>query len=92
MSFEPGHKKVGGRKKGSPNKKTEFLFSELETKKFDVIGNLIDLIPQLSLEKRADTLIQLLPYLYPKRKPSEIQNDPSTNEIKIVVSANDLNL
>jgi hypothetical protein len=60
-----------GRKKGTPNKKTLFLKDTLESLDCDVPTKIVELLPQLSLEKQADILIELMKYLFPVRKAVE---------------------
>jgi hypothetical protein len=71
--FQNGSQKpaASGRKKGTPNKKTLVLSETLETLKLDVPTRLNELLPLLSYEKQADVLLELMSYLYPKRKPLE---------------------
>lgn len=72
MRFEPGHPKVGGRKAGVPNKETNDLKERLEICGFDPVKEIGVLLPQLAPEKRVDVMLNLLGYLYPKRKAVEI--------------------
>ena len=84
MAFEPGHQEVGGRKKGTKNKKTESLQQQLDNKNFNILDQLIDILPALSPDRRAQVLLQLLSYQYPKRKPiedMETKNSESTLNI-----------
>jgi hypothetical protein len=67
MSFGIGHKKLGGRKAGEPNKSTKemrdllkvFIEKEMETlpQRFDEIR---------SAERRLELLIKILPFVVPK--------------------------
>lgn len=71
--FQRGGKKptASGRKKGTPNKKTLVLSESLEKLKLDIPARLNELLPLLSYEKQADVLLELMSYIYPKRKPLE---------------------
>lgn len=71
MARAAGLPKTGGRKKGTPNKSTLGLQDALESHGLDVIGQLAEMMPQLPVEKRADVLINLMSYIYPKRKAVE---------------------
>lgn len=77
--FERGNKKpvASGRKKGTPNKKTLILSESLEALKLDIPARLNELLPKLSYEKQADVLLELLGYIYPKRKPLEDDGNKS---------------
>jgi hypothetical protein len=71
--FRNGSQKpvASGRKKGTPNKKTLVLSESLENLKLDIPARLNELLPLLSYEKQADVLLELMSYMYPKRKPLE---------------------
>lgn len=64
--------KGSGRKKGTPNKKTLVLTEILESLDCDVTQKLTELLPQLNPEKQADVLLELMSYLFPKRKALEV--------------------
>ncbi|MGZ3775201.1 MAG: hypothetical protein ACXVCY_15020 [Pseudobdellovibrionaceae bacterium] len=66
-----------GRKKGTPNKKSQSLSEILNAHDFNVPEKLIELLPQLSAERQADLLLDLMGYLYPKRKP--MADNPQDN-------------
>ena len=72
MSRQAGRPKTGGRKKGTPNKSTLGLQEALEAHGIDVVAQLSELIPTLKVEKRADVLMSLMTYLYPKRRSIEL--------------------
>lgn len=71
MKFKPGHAKIGGRKSGTPNRRTRFLHEVLDANGFSVVARLIELLPRLDVREQADVLVGLLPYLYPQRKPMD---------------------
>jgi hypothetical protein len=66
-----GSPKTGGRKKGIPNKRTLLLREALDSFGCDVPQRIVALLPDLSAEKQADILVELLKYLYPTRKAVE---------------------
>lgn len=61
-----------GRKKGTPNKKTLVLTDILESLDCDVTQKLTEILPQLQPEKQADVLLELMSYIFPKRKALEL--------------------
>lgn len=61
-----------GRKKGTPNKKTLVLSEILDSLDCDVPSKLIEILNQLEPEKQADVLLELMSYLFPKRKALEL--------------------
>lgn len=89
MSKPIGSAKTGGRTKGTQNKKTQHLFEVLDTLKFDAPERLVELLPKLSLEKQADILLNLMSYLYPKRKAFELTNLQSINMPQVILTMPD---
>lgn len=71
MGRPPGLPKTGGRKAGTSNKKTDELRVILEKDGISIPEKILSLLPKLSAQKQVDTLISLMPYIYPKRKPFE---------------------
>lgn len=71
--FQPGHAKIkgSGRKRGTPNKNTAILNEALDAAGLNIVERLEALLPQLSVEKQADVLVDLLGYLFPKRKATD---------------------
>lgn len=65
--------KTGGRKAGTPNKRTEDLSAHLEKLGCDPVEGLARIASDesASLELRARCFSDLLPYIYPKRKALE---------------------
>ena len=84
-----GSTKSGGRIKGTLNKKTQHLTDALEELNFSVIERLVELMPKLSLEKQADILLNLMSYLYPKRKAFELTNLQSINMPQVILTMPD---
>jgi hypothetical protein len=81
-----GYKTPGsGRKKGTPNKRTVDLAARLKALKCDPVGELVHLAQAADVDAaiRARCYIELLTYLYPKRKSIEItepeQPEPADN-------------
>jgi len=75
MARPTGTLKTGGRQKGSLNKSTILLKESLDSLKLNVPEKLAELIPQLPIEKQADVLLKIMPYLYPQLKHSEFVAD-----------------
>lgn len=76
MARPAGLPKTGGRKKGTPNRRSELLSDNLNELGLDISERITELLPQLSTEKQMNALIQLLPYIFPKRKALELQTPP----------------
>jgi len=70
MPFEKGRQKTGGRKKGTKNKNN--LMEKFEECNFDVVAAIIESIAAQPDYMRADTLIKLLEYMYPKKKAMDV--------------------
>jgi hypothetical protein len=96
MPRPSGLPKTGGRKPGTPNKRTEMLSDALACLDCDVPSKLIQLLPQLTPEKQATVLLGLMPYLYPKRTAIELdQNDnqlvyPNKRPASVALPDNDI--
>jgi len=80
--FEKGHIKTGGRKKGTPNKRTADIIERLEG--VDIVGELLHIA---KTSKKEDTKVivykELMKYVYPQRKAVEIAGEVELPEIKI---------
>lgn len=78
--------KTGGRVKGTPNKRTQFLSDALEGYDFDIPKLLVELYPSLVTDKKLDLLLELVQYLYPKRKAlEEGNNDDTANQLLVAI-------
>lgn len=71
MGRHAGTQKTGGRQAGTPNRKTLDLEARLSDLNVDVPKQLFDLLPELEPAKRAEILLDLMSFLYPKRKAIE---------------------
>ena len=74
MSFEIGHKKLGGRKAGEPNKSTKEIRDLLKA----FLEKEIELLPQtFSLikgpEKRLELLVKILPFVIPRAQEISLE-------------------
>lgn len=72
MPFKKGHVKVGGRKKGTPSKKSLLVREILENNGINLIEKIIEILPALEPEEKVRALIQLLPYVHPKLTSVEV--------------------
>lgn len=64
--------RYGGRQKGTPNKKTVALTDLLEKISCDPAAKLASLLPKLKPDMQAKVLLELMEYIYPKRKAVEV--------------------
>lgn len=84
--FQPGQGKPpgSGRRRGTPNRNTTGLQEALNRYGVDVVAQLTALLPQLDTDKRANVLLNLMDFLYPKRKAVEqrIEVRPKSEEAK----------
>lgn len=71
MAKAIGSVKTGGRKKGTPNKRTLAFADALESRGIDLVGEILDTAQRLPAREKIAIFIGLLPYQFPKRKPSE---------------------
>lgn len=81
MPFKKGHPKYGGRKKGVKNKSD--IMAKFEECNFDVVAAIIESIAEQPEYMRADTLIKLLEFMYPKKKM--FQHEISDDELKQIL-------
>ena len=87
MGFKAGHKKVGGRKKGTPNEKTrDFIAAKGD---FDTIEHLKELYNSTEKEDIKFQILKLFAeFEYPKRKAVEMSGDMEFNnnplEVKLI--------
>lgn len=82
--FVKGHKKLGGRQKGTPNKNSLTFIDELNQRNFKPLAELIDMYQRTEKEEiQVDILKTMLKYIYPQRKAIELQNSDSDYEIII---------
>lgn len=91
--FQPGQPKPerSGRKAGTPNKKSQHLGVALDAVGLNIPEKLMELLPQLSAEKQADVLLNLMSYVYPKRKALEVSSrlvSPSQPQIIVTLPSN----
>lgn len=80
--------KTGGRKVGTPNRRTAALIDKLEGLRFDPLHELIRLLPELTPREKSAVCLQMLPYLYPRRKAVDVaitdvklQSDDKSEEL-----------
>lgn len=66
MAFQKGHKKVGGRQKGSENILTKELRVLLKNIMEDEIAAIPELLQELDPKLRLELLVKLLPFVVPK--------------------------
>lgn len=72
MGFKPGHKKMGGRQKGTLNKTTETLFAKCERMGIDPFERLLELANDSDKNIALAATREVAQYLYPKRKALEV--------------------
>jgi hypothetical protein len=82
-------RKTGGRQTGTPNKRTAHLAERLEALGCDPVGELVNLAQAADIDPtiRVRCYIDLLAYLYPKRKAVEVSG--AENPIVITFSDKD---
>lgn len=73
-----GHKKWGGRAKGTPNKRTAELQDFFDSKGMFIPQMIVDRLGDLDSKDQVDVLMQIMPYLYPKRRAIEHSGEVTT--------------
>lgn len=77
--FTKGHKRVGGRQKGTPNKRNT-IFESLEEirtvngKPLDVVKLFFEGVMDMPSFQRVDALLKFMEFIYPKQKHLEIES------------------
>lgn len=72
MPFEPGHKKIGGRQKGSPNKDTLRLIEKCKEANFDPLKEFFAKYSGIDNDEAAcQILLKFMKFIYPERKSVE---------------------
>jgi hypothetical protein len=66
-----GTPKTGGRKSGTPNRRTGQLADQLAALGLDVPAEIAKALPDLNAELRVKVLMDLMTFLFPKRKAIE---------------------
>jgi len=75
--FKPGHAKLGGRQKGTPNKTSATVREMLAASGVDPIQEILTLIPTLlGSHDRVQVWLKLLPYCYPTLRSVDLSLDP----------------
>ena len=88
MAFEQGHSKIGGRKKGTPNKvtliKADDLLLELDV---NPIQKLIEIAEsdEASIDQRINCYKEIAKYTYPRLKLQELWVSPLENLTPTVI-------
>lgn len=73
MAKAVGSEKSGGRKKGTPNKRSLGFGEVLAERGIDLLEEILEEAKTLTASERVSVYVSLLPYQYPKRKPTESQ-------------------
>ena len=73
--FEKGHAKMGGREKGTHDKRTMLVRDILEHNGINLIDEITRLIPLLDIKDQVAALTALVPYVYPKLTSTEIKSE-----------------
>jgi hypothetical protein len=82
MAFEPGHKKIpgSGRPKGSVSPRTRALEILLLEHKYNPVNELIKLLPTLDARDQSRVHLELMQYIYPKRREQIDETENKTPE------------
>lgn len=87
MSFKPGHKKIGGRAKGVPNRFTRSVLQICEEMGYDPVAGLIELATRGEEESnRVTAAKELMKYIYPQRKAIEHSGSVDTGLQQMIES------
>ena len=84
MARPSGLPKTGGRKKGTANRRTGELADQLHALGLDVPSEIMKTLPHLDHDSQAKVLLELMSFLYPKRKAIEVASEPKSSQ-KIMI-------
>lgn len=76
MPFEPGHPKLGGRAKGTPNKTNSRISDLCKERGVDPAEVLIELLHDSDNEMRLKAARTLMEYIDPKRRAEDSNGNP----------------
>ena len=86
--FEEGHSKIGGRKKGTPNKVTHIRVDDLLLKlDINPIQKVIEIVESVeaSIDQRINCYKEIAKYTYPRLKLQELWVSPPENLAPTVI-------
>jgi hypothetical protein len=85
--FETGQPKpkLSGRQKGSPNRRTVLLCEALDQLGQDLPSKIFELLPKLSANKQVDVYLELMQYVFPKRKAVEVSTPENSIGQQVVL-------
>ena len=89
IPFLPGETRPpgAGRKKGTPNRISQSFAQGFIECDIDPLAEIADILPELEPSKRADVLLKLCDFVYPRRKaidPVPEEKPPSAEEIRLL--------
>lgn len=76
-AFQPGHTKVGGRQKGTPNKTTAVVLKAIQAEGYEPIVEILTLLAEVTPREQLTVWLKLLPYCYPQLRAIELSMDPN---------------
>lgn len=74
-----------GRKKGTPNRKTQTLEQFLDQQGIFIPERIITLLPTLESRDQAKVLLELMQYIFPKRRSHEHEFKPTDDQLTQLV-------
>lgn len=84
MAAQKGHKKFGGRKAGTPNKRRSIL-EVCEQMGFDPFLAMAKIAADAAHERNFEALKELCQYIEPKKKSVDVALDPEKSTIRVVI-------
>ncbi len=80
MPFEPGHKRIpgSGRRKGQVSPRTKALEILLLEHQYNPVKELLKLLPKLDERDAAKVHLELMQYIYPKRRDNGPEDSADT--------------
>lgn len=84
-AFNDGLGRLGGREKGTPNRKSQTIESLIDLDEINLPGEILNCCESLEPLEKAQIMLKLMEYIYPKRKAiaHELKDDEKNKGAKI---------
>ncbi len=86
MPFQKNDKKITGRQKGTPNKRSLVLYNTLKDLGLDVPNRIVELMGKVDDESQLRACLELLKYMFPQRKSVDLTLDDKGTLVDLIKS------
>jgi hypothetical protein len=85
MPFHKGHKKIGGRGKGTPNRPKFDFWAKLTTMNWDITTQLMRTLEKCDPNTQAKVLLEMHKFVYPQAKAPEEETPEALTDEELLV-------